>query len=127
VARSPIGIAVVEYKGKFLVGMRGPEGPLAGCAEFPGGKCRHGESPADCARRECLEETGLDVEPLELLLEIAYDYPHGAVQLDFWHCKVANPENVATDHNGFRWVPLNELSHLTFPEANKPVIALLSD
>eukprot|EP00913_Durusdinium_trenchii_P035339 g33069.t1 len=54
-----IGIAVVEHAGQYLVGVRGDDGPLPGKAEFPGGKCRAGEMPRDCAVRECLEETGL--------------------------------------------------------------------
>ena len=48
-----IGIAVVEHAGRYLVGIRGPDVPLAGYAEFPGGKCLPNESPEDCAVREC--------------------------------------------------------------------------
>ena len=54
-----IGIAVVEQAGHFLIGTRGPDVPLAGFAEFPGGKCYEEEAAEDCAVRECLEETGL--------------------------------------------------------------------
>ena len=48
-----IGIAVVEHEGRYLVGTRGPDGPLAGYAEFPGGKCLPDELPEMCAIREC--------------------------------------------------------------------------
>ena len=34
-----VGIAVVEHANQYLVGVRGPIGPLAGYDEFPGGKC----------------------------------------------------------------------------------------
>jgi 8-oxo-dGTP pyrophosphatase MutT (NUDIX family) len=37
-----------------------------GC--LPGGKCRRGESPAAAARREAMEEVGLPVSNLRLLL-----------------------------------------------------------
>ena len=54
-----VAIAVVEHDGCFLVGVR-PEGkPLAGFAEFPGGKVDHGETPEQAAIRECREESGL--------------------------------------------------------------------
>ncbi len=59
--RVEIAIAVVERDGQFLIGLR-PEGEsLAGYWEFPGGKLDPGEQAADAARRECLEETGLEV------------------------------------------------------------------
>jgi 8-oxo-dGTP pyrophosphatase MutT (NUDIX family) len=57
-AATRIGIAIVEHAGRFLVGVRGDGSPLSGKAEFPGGKCHENESPAECAVRECLEETG---------------------------------------------------------------------
>ncbi len=83
-----IGIAIVECAGQYLVGQRGADGPLAGYAEFPGGKCHPDELPHETARRECREETGLDVTPLELIEEKIFTYPHGEVHLFFWRCAV---------------------------------------
>lgn len=122
----PIGIAVVESAGRYLVGTRPGDGPLAGCAEFPGGKCRAGEPPRDCAVRECLEETGLPVVPQRLLLRRAFEYPHGAVDLHFWLCRPAEPRDVREAHRQFRWVDAVALPALSFPPANAPVIALLA-
>jgi len=123
--RTRIGIAVVEQNGRFLVGLRGAEGPLQGCAEFPGGKCHVGESPPECAIRECHEEAGLRVEITHPLLNREYDYPHGKVDLHFYLC-VPVGENVdANVGGGFRWVPAAELPALNFPPANDEVIARL--
>lgn len=121
---TPIGIAVVEHNGCYLVGIRANE-PLTGYAEFPGGKCRLDESPEDCALRECREETSLDVIPVKLLLNRQFTYPHGTVALHFWLCKPADAEKVAEEHHGFRWIPAAELAALQFPEANAPVIEML--
>lgn len=121
----PIGIAVVERNGCYLVGIRDNDGPLPGYAEFPGGKCRPGESPEHCALRECREETGLDVISVELLLNRRFTYPHGTVDLHFWLCKPADEEKVAEEHHRFRWIPAAELVALQFLEANEPVIAML--
>ena len=121
----PIGVAVVEQNGCYLVGIRDHPGPLPGYAEFPGGKCRPGESPEQCALRECREETGLDVLPVELLLIRQFTYPHGTVDLNFWLCKPADEEHVAEEHHRFRWIPVAELAARQFPEANKPVIEML--
>ena len=125
-AAIPIGIAVVENDGRYLVGVRGPNSPLAGLAEFPGGKCQTGETPQDCAVRECLEETGLAIVALRLLLNRRFEYEHGTVELYFWICRPADANSVAADHCGFQWVPVSALGSLNFPAGNAPVISLLT-
>ena len=124
-APAQIGIAVVEHRGRYLVGLRRDAEDLGGLAEFPGGKCNAGETSGLCARRECLEETGLDVQPLDLLMRRTYTYPHGTLDLHFWLCRPAPRAQIAERHKGYRWVPAAELSALEFPEANKPLIEVL--
>ncbi|GAA5878401.1 hypothetical protein JCM16303_002760 [Sporobolomyces ruberrimus] len=58
--RVGVGCFVVNPKGEFIVGVRkGSHG--AGCIQLPGGHLEIGESFEQCAIREVLEETGLDV------------------------------------------------------------------
>ncbi len=121
-----IGIAVVEHAGRYLVGVRGPDVPLAGFAEFPGGKCLTDESPFDCAVRECLEETGLVVIAERLLQHREFEYPHGVVSLHFVLCHPANQSDIQEQHQQFRWHSAQGLRVLKFPEANADVIDLLS-
>lgn len=121
-----IGVAVVEHHGRYLIGFR-PEGaPLAGYAEFPGGKCHSGETPGLCACRECLEETGLEVRAVDLLMHRTFTYPHGTFDLHFWLCRPALRSVVSKEHKGYRWVPASELKSLQFPEANLPLIEVLA-
>ena len=121
-----IGIAIVECAGQFLVGERRADGPLAGYAEFPGGKCLPDEPPHETARRECREETGLDVTPLELIEERIFTYAHGEVHLFFCRCTLeSQSEALPSPLNGFRWVDRSELKTLKFPEANQSVLAKL--
>lgn len=122
-SRQRIGIAVVEHDGCWLVGVRGDSGPLPGYAEFPGGKCRDGESPEECAVRECAEEAGLAVEVVDVLYQCDFDYPHAAVALNFHLCRPRG--SVAERHRQFEWVSATKLRELKFPEANQPVIKLL--
>lgn len=121
-----IGIAVVDQSGRYLVGVRPDDVALPGLCEFPGGKCRPGETPAECAVRECREETGLAVEPVASLATKRHRYPHGEVELHFWLCRPRRSADVAESHRGFTWVPAAELASLPFPEANAGVIELLS-
>lgn len=123
---TPIGVAVVEHRGRYLIGFR-PDGcPLAGYAEFPGGKCHLGETPGLCACRECLEETGLEVRAVDLLMHRVFTYPHGTFDLHFWLCRPTSRAIVVDEHKGYRWVPAGELSSLKFPEANLPLIDVLA-
>ena len=121
-----IGIAVVEHDGKYLIGVRGPDVPLAGFAEFPGGKCHVDESPTDCAVRECFEETGLRIVPVRLLQVLQFQYPHAHVELHFVLCQPDRASDVREVHNQFHWLSLTELRTQKFPEGNSDVINILS-
>lgn len=58
--RPGVGLAVVILReGKVLLGLRKSEHG-EGTWGFPGGHLEFGESWEECARRECLEETGLE-------------------------------------------------------------------
>ena len=57
---------VVIHRGQALLIRRGRE-PLKGEWSIPGGLIELGEELADGVRRELKEETGLDVEPLEIV------------------------------------------------------------
>ncbi len=120
-----VGIAIVEQAGRFLVGVR-PQGvPLAGAAEFPGGKCGPSESPSACAERECLEETGVAVIAVECLETRTHTYPHGVVEIHFWMCQPVDHAIGKPLLGSFRWAEATELSTLPFPEANASVVATL--
>ena len=121
----PIGVAIVERDGRYLVGRRGTEGPLPGYDEFPGGKCQANEPPQACAERECLEETGLTVIAERLLLRRQFEYAHDRVDLHFWLCRPTQERQIADGHHGFRWLDADALGGCRFPQANSPVIALL--
>lgn len=56
---------LVEQDGRVLLVQRDNE-PARGLWSFPAGFINAREDPAEAARRECREETGLEVEILEL-------------------------------------------------------------
>jgi mutator protein MutT len=121
---TPIAIAVVEHNDHFLIGRRPEGGALAGFWEFPGGKIHPGESFADCAIRECFEETGVAVEVTRLQSNRVHEYDHGTVHLHFFHCTPVDPEQ--PPRAPFRWVRRESLSAYEFPSANAELIACLS-
>ena len=52
------GVAILDDHGQILLGRRSDDGTWC----LPGGRLDPGESFADCARRECREELGHEVE-----------------------------------------------------------------
>jgi mutator protein MutT len=118
-----IAIAVVQHHDALLVGRR-PDGvELAGCWEFPGGKVRDSEQPAEAAVRECREETGLEVRVVRLLQHHVHEYPHGTVDLRFYTCELVGEH--AEPLAPFRWVARDQLHTLHFPAGNDQVLELL--
>lgn len=119
-----IAVAVIEHNGKYLLQQRASGQALADKWEFPGGKVEPGETSAQAAVRETLEETGLAVRAERTLLELRYAYEHATVQLHFIRCVPVAESAAPCD--GTRWVTPAELSGYEFPAANAPLLRMLA-
>jgi 8-oxo-dGTP diphosphatase len=117
-----VAIAIVRRGEHWLVGKRAANQALPGLAEFPGGKCLPDEPPEECARRECREESGLEVIVIRRRREMRHEYPHGRLRLIFFDCE---PVAEREPKPPFRWVSRDELAALPFPAANSEVVAEL--
>lgn len=122
--RTSIAIGVVRRGDEVLVGRRAAGQVLAGKDEFPGGKQLPTESLEEAVRRECLEETGLEVVVGRLMLATTADYPHGLLTLSFFACEPADPQVVP--RSPWVWIPIGQLSRLDFPSANRGLLDLLA-
>ena len=120
-----IAVAVVIRHGEVLVGRRDAGAvDAAGLDEFPGGKVEVGESPADAAARECVEEAGVAVRIDTLLDRASGEAASGPIDILFF---AATPlDDRAEPLVPFAWVPLAELASFDFPPANAGVLARLA-
>lgn len=119
----PVAVAVVEHQGALLIGPRPAGSALEGLWEFPGGKVRPAESPAEAAVRECREETGLAVEVVGTFPQRRQRYSHGRVWLRFFHCRPIDWEYLP--RAPFRWIWRSELGSFRFPAGNRHVLQRL--
>jgi mutator protein MutT len=122
----PVGIGLIRRGDTFLIRQRPAGRVYAGYWEFPGGKCEPGESPAQATARECLEETGLRVIVGSLRRTVIHRYPHGLVELHFHDCTPEDPDAESPAESCFRWVPIERLPTLRFPEANEVIVEELA-
>ena len=61
------GIIVVDKNHRFLLGKRLGNAYLSGKYGIPGGRVKRGESLVESAKRELLEETGLEARKIEFI------------------------------------------------------------
>ncbi|WP_254547321.1 NUDIX hydrolase N-terminal domain-containing protein [Halomarina pelagica] len=82
--------AIFDEGGQMLL-MRRPDPPVAGTWDIPGGAVEPFEAPAETAVRETREETGLDVETIDVVDAYFMDpnalNPHGHILL-LYLCEV---------------------------------------
>ena len=118
VPRQKIAVGVVSDGDRVLITRRAEKGMLGGLWEFPGGKVRRGEKPADACRREIHEETGLRVEVGERIARVAHLYTHLAVEIEVFICTYHGGSVVLDGPTDHRWITMEETGAYAFPKAN---------
>lgn len=116
-------VIVVHRVGpEFLVVLRSRE--RGGYWNLPAGGVEQGETPAEAAARELLEETGLDTTVAELGLDLGYEGRWGWIRLHAFSA-VSPPgwEPVLEDeHVDHRWCPAEDaLQVLAYEEPREAV------
>ena len=117
--------AVIERDGCFLVTRRQPGVHLAGCWEFPGGKCDGRETLTACLARELREELDVDARIGPEVYTVTHAYPERSVELHFFRCELAGDPRPQIGQE-MRWVKREELASLEFPPADAELIATLT-
>ncbi len=127
--RPLVGVgAVIVRDGRVVIVQRSTE-PLKGQWSIPGGALEVGETLRQCAAREALEETGLQVEAGEVLdvLDSIYRDAEGRTQyhyvlIDFLCRPVGGELRVGSDAAQARWVTREELEQFQITETARKVI-----
>ena len=112
--------AILIENGRVLIARRRPGASQAGMWEFPGGKVRPGESPAQCLKREILEELGIEIAVDEFFGESVYAYEDKTIRLLAYRVRAEGGEVSRNDHAELAWVAIADLGRYRFCPADVP-------
>jgi A/G-specific adenine glycosylase len=110
-----------------LIAQRNTDAMLGGLWEFPGGKCKDGESLPECLAREMREELGVGVEVGQLLIVVPHAYTHFRITLHAFWCRLRDGEPRCLDCAAFRWVNPKHLDELPMSRVDRKVAHSLID
>ena len=100
--------AIIIEKGKVFATQRG-YGEFKDGWEFPGGKIEEGETPEQAIVREIEEELDTEIEVVELLDKVEYDYPKFHLSMDCFVCRIKSGDLVLKEHEAAKWLTKEEL------------------
>ncbi|MBE5074078.1 (deoxy)nucleoside triphosphate pyrophosphohydrolase [Erythrobacteraceae bacterium E2-1 Yellow Sea] len=116
-----VAAAIAIRDQRVLITRRAPGQNLEGLWEFPGGKIEPGETVHQCIERELAEELGIDVRAGEVLIESAYHYEGGAINLIGVEVDIIGGEFELTVHDAYQWVEPMALRELDLAPADVPL------
>jgi len=120
-----VACAIIERGGLVLAAQRSGSMSLPLKWEFPGGKIRQGERPAECLARELLEELGVIVSVGDPLPTTTHHYGDFTVTLHPFTCVIDSGEITLHEHAAISWLPPDRLAELDWAEADLPIIEKL--
>ena len=97
-------------------------GDFKGGWEFPGGKIDAGETPEEALIREIKEELDTEVEVIELLDTVEYDYPNFHLSMDCFICSIKSGDLVLKEHEAAQWLTKETLDSVNWLPADLGLI-----
>ena len=124
-----LGVGALIFEGRNILLVERAKEPLQGYWSLPGGIVEAGEKLEDALRREVREETGLEIEPLEMFEIFERIMPDSAgrpeyhyVLLDYL-CRVAGGQlAAASDVSQAAWVTEQDLGRFRITEGTLAVV-----
>jgi ADP-ribose pyrophosphatase YjhB (NUDIX family) len=123
------GVGALVIDGARILLVERDREPQAGWWSLPGGAVEPGELLVDAVRREVLEETSIEIEPLEVIEiferivrdaegRVEYHY----VLIDYLCRPVAGALAAASDARRAAWIARDDLPQYRITEGTLPVI-----
>ena len=113
--------AIIMDHGKVFATQRG-NGEFKDGWEFPGGKIEPDEAPEEAVIREIKEELDTEIEVIELLDTVEYDYPKFHLSMDCFVCHIKSGNLVLKEHEAAAWLTKDTLDSVDWLPADQGLI-----
>ncbi|WP_105167319.1 8-oxo-dGTP diphosphatase MutT [Pseudoalteromonas sp. T1lg23B] len=120
-----VAVGVIMQDRQVFVSKRAEHQHQGGLWEFPGGKVEAQESIFHALQRELAEEVNITVHSSQPLMRIEHDYGDKQVCLDIHLVEDFSGEAKGLEGQLCQWISIEGLHELSFPEANKEIVAKL--
>ena len=119
--------ALIWENNRFLICQR-PANKARGLLwEFVGGKVEPGESREEALIRECKEELGVTVKPLDVFMEVIHPYPDLTIRLILFNAVITHGELTLYEHNDACWITASEIHQYSFCPADKEILEAIEN
>jgi len=113
-------VDAILQKGSKVLMVRRKKDPFKGMLALPGGFVNEGETVEDAMKREVLEETSLEVEPIDILG--VYSDPHRdprkhTMTVVFVAIIIGGKEKAQDDAASLEWAELDSIERAAFDHA----------
>ena len=115
-------VAAIIIKNEKVFATQRGYGDFKGGWEFPGGKIDAGETPEEALIREIKEELDTEVEVIELLDTVEYDYPNFHLSMDCFICNIKSGDLVLKEHEAAQWLTKETLDSVNWLPADLGLI-----
>lgn len=122
-----VSAAVIVKDGNVLATQRG-YGEFKGKWEFPGGKIEQGETQEEALVREIKEELNADINVIDYLTTVRYDYPDFHLIMHAYICELKNNlefvfhNEKELEHDNMIWLDKEDLDHLDWLPADVSIV-----
>ena len=117
-----VAAALVVEDGKFMICQRPAHKARGLLWEFVGGKVEPGETKEQALVRECREEIGCTVRPLDIYMEVDHVYPDIAIRLTLFRAAIVSGRPRRLEHADIRFIAPEEIPQYDFCPADASIL-----
>ena len=117
-----VAAALVVEDGKFMICQRPAHKARGLLWEFVGGKVEPGETKEQALVRECREEIGCTVRPLDIYMEVDHVYPDITIHLTLFRARITAGRPQRLEHADIRFIAPEEIPQYDFCPADASIL-----